>query len=557
MYKMPIGIEDFRELRSNGYYFVDKTKLLKEIIDKRNKVTLFARPRRFGKTLTLSMVDCFFNSAYADQQADLFSGTYIASAGQSYTAQAGTKSVIFLTLKETKMTSNELFREAVAYEMRELYGRFLFLLDDPAVSDEDKDEFRRIRRQEASEMELRNSLKKLTQLLCLHEKKPVLLLIDEYDAPIQAAWEHGFYDDAIDFMRSFLSAALKTNSALDFALITGILRIGKESIFSGLNNLDVSTVAEGGYADVFGFTDAEVGKLARECGREDAVPELRRWYDGYDFQGIDMYNPWSVINYFDRGCKAAPYWVNTSGNGILARLLQNADERRWREVKGLLEGSPVVAEIDETVVYGDLLNDRDALYTVLLMTGYLKSLGPVDEENGLYRLAIPNQEIRRVFRREVLSRVGMRTGDIALYEMMQAVINGDAASFQDNLQDILKRTVSVYDTAQPESFYHGLLLGFALYYEAEYRIRSNRESGYGRFDLAMFPKKPSLPGIIMEFKSVKQERDMEKAAENAVAQIHDKAYRQEFAELGVDAVWCYGVAFCGKKVMVKRLAEQD
>ena len=550
MVRMPVGIEDFKALITGGYYFVDKTDLIRRLIDSHGAVTLFARPRRFGKTLTMSMVDYFFNIAHKEEAETLFKGTNIEKAGPAYMKHLGSCPVLFLSLKDVKESDFGNMTARMGRLMAATCQKYHFLLDNPSVLDSEKTYFLRLENQEASPVDLQDSLRTLLDLLSRYYGKRALLLIDEYDAPVQTAWENGYYHEAVSFMRNFLSSALKTNPSLEFALLTGVLRIAKESIFSGLNNLSISTVISGGYADTFGFTKEEIRKMAEILGKTDKLQELSDWYDGYHFQNVEIYNPWSIINYFDQGCIATSYWVNTSGNSILAYLLQSADERRWQEIRDLMAGKSITSGINENVVYDTLNPDRTTLYTVLLFTGYLKCTGLVENRRGLYDLAIPNRELRDVFEDEIISRLGSGNSDIALHDMETAMISGNAESFQFNLQDILTRTAGIHDTAKAESFYHGLMLGFSLYYENNYRIESNRESGYGRFDLALIPKKKNLPGIIMEFKAVKEEKELPKAAEKAKNQIEEKAYDTAMTTAGITRIWKYGIAFCGKKVIV-------
>lgn len=551
MVKMPVGISDYRELIQEGYYFVDKTSFIAQLIDNHAKVTLFTRPRRFGKTLTLSMVNYFFNVAHKDEAVELFRGTKIALADKDYMSLIGKKPVVFLSLKDIKANSLTDFVKAMGILMQRIYGQFTYLRQSEALDTDDVESFNRIRGLKADSMELQDSLRLLIDLLWKHYGCPVLLLLDEYDAPIQYAWEHGYYDQAISFMRNFLSSAFKDNPSLDFALITGVLRIAKESIFSGLNNFKVSTVTSGGFADSFGFTKDEVRQMAIDTGHKEQLAEIAEWYDGYNFQGVEIYNPWSVINYFDNSCEAEPYWVNTSSNGILSQLIADVDETREQELLSLLSGGHVTTSIHESIVYGEIGSSKDDLYTILLLTGYLKSVGKFNEDEAiLYELAIPNKEIRSIYRREILGKLTGRAGISVLYDMMQAMLKGKTSLFASYLKRVLRESVSVYDAAKPESFYHGLMLGITVWLEQRYIIRSNRESGYGRFDLALIPKQQNLPGVIMEFKAVKSEEEMEKAAIQAKAQIEDKAYVTDLEVRGVTPVWTYGIAFCGKDVLV-------
>ncbi|MBR4696439.1 MAG: AAA family ATPase, partial [Selenomonadaceae bacterium] len=389
-----------------------------------------------------------------------------------------------------------------------------------------------------------------------HGRKPILLL-DEYDAPILSAWENGYYKECIDFMRGFLGSALKTNPALGFAVLTGVTRVSKESIFSGLNNLDVCSVLSDSYSDAFGFTQEEAAKLMEECGVADKLPELKRWYDGYLFGETEIYNPWSVINFVKNGCKFQPYWLNVSGNSILHVLLENVDEDRRTELEGLMKDIPVETTIDEGVIYGDIHESSNALYMMMLTTGYLKAVeahwDPTGEELPFCRLLIPNREIRTIYRKEILGWMATRSDTIQLQKMLRAMVSGDVETFQNRLQKLLTGIVSYHDAAHnPENFYHGMMLGFSVLMSGSYRVESNRESGYGRFDIAFFPLKPGTPGVILELKSVRSEEELEETAKAALGQIGEKSYHAELARQGVKEVWKYGIAFCGKRVWMER-----
>ena len=353
--------------------------------------------------------------------------------------------------------------------------------------------------------------------------------------------------------RGFFASALKSNPALDFAILTGVLRIAKESIFSGLNNLKVSSVIAGGYADACGYTRKEVEKLARDLGHEDKLGELAAWYDGYNIHGVDIYNPWSVNNYFSDGCKARKYWVRTSGNDILQTMLKQLDKKRTRHLLALMEGKTIRARLEESFIYQDIEKHRANLYDVLLATGYLKCMGAVDDDDAeKYDLSIPNQEIRRVFRDEILKYLASSDDDSILDDLLEAMQEGDDESFQECLQTVLRDMVSYQDAAQPESFYHGLMLGLSVWLERRYHVRSNRARGYGRFALAFFPKQAELPGILLEFKAVENQEELLAAAEDACWQMDEKEYAAELAALGTNVIWRYGIAFCKKHVIVKK-----
>ncbi|MBQ7479830.1 MAG: AAA family ATPase [Selenomonadaceae bacterium] len=406
-----------------------------------------------------------------------------------------------------------------------------------------------------SEEELQESLSTLMEYLSRFHHCPILLLIDEYDAPMQFAWDNGYYEDAIAFFRNFLSAALKTNPHLDFAVMTGVLRIAKESIFSSLNNLKVASVAsDGAYADVMGFTRQEVRQMAVDFGCPEKIPEIRQWYDGYNFSDVEIYNPWSVINYFENSCNVGLYWVNTSGNSILAELLRHASTAQVREIHALMDGNPIYATLDEGVIYAELHENLSALYSVLLTTGYLTLDSRPNPYNGdsLCSMRIPNQEIRMLYKKEILRHMErMASRPNLMNEMLSGILSDETSKFAEGFATYLESMASFHDTANKETFYHGLMLGLLTMLIPRYRVVSNRESGYGRFDIAVFPKQNQSPGMLMEFKVATTEADLPAKARDALTQIDHMDYLAEFRAQGVEDIWKYGVAFCGKKVWIE------
>ena len=522
---MPIGVDDFQKLKENNYYFVDKTKFIKELIDGHSKVTLITRPRRFGKTLMMSMLYYFFTNENAAENRGLFAGSEVERAGEEYMAEQGTRPVVFLSLKDAKHINWEMTSGKLAETIELTYDNFTYLLDSPALDEQDKEYFLRLRKQSGSEIDNESSLLRLCRMLEKHHGRKVLLLIDEYDAPIQAAWENGYYKEAIAFMRGFLGSALKTNTALDFAVLTGVLRIAKESIFSALNNLEVASVLNRSFADIFGFTQTEIEKIAADFNCPEKISEIKIWYDGYNFSGQEIYNPWSVINYFKYDYKPAAYWINTSGNSIITHLVEQADDKQMKNLHTLMCGKPIYTSIKEGFIYDEIYSDHDALYTMLLTTGYLKKIpdSTVDDMEGINdycALVIPNREIRRVYAREIISRCNRLGGErIDTMAMLRHLLSGAAEEFAEELNSYTQVLVSYYDAANKESFYHGFMLGMMALLVPQYTVRSNRESGYGRFDLAIFPKRPTLAGVIMELKVAKDENELEQVAETALEQI--------------------------------------
>lgn len=552
---MPIGVDDFREIVRKNYCFVDKTRFIKEILDGHSKVTLITRPRRFGKTLNLSMLWYFFTLENGEENRKLFAGLDIERAGEEYMGEQGSHPAVFLSLKDLGARDFAGMVTGLKEYLSQIYEQYAYLKESPVLPERDKSYFLEVSNQTISVDKLKFALANLLSMLQKHHGREAILLLDEYDAPIICAWERGFYDECIDFMRTFLGRALKTNAALDFAVLTGVTRVSKESIFSGLNNLRVCSVLSGRYSDIFGFTQEEADSLLAMCGLEEKSGELKKWYDGYIFGSMEIYNPWSVISFIDNDCKFQPYWLNTSGNSILKTLLARIDARKEEDLKELLEGKALNAPVRENIIYADLNSDRGTLYMMLLTSGYLKAVKTWKDENyeDWVALQIPNLEIRRAFRREVMQNIVPYQGQIVLRDLMEAMTEGRAEDFGKYLSELMRDFVSFHDSGlNPEGFYHGLMLGLSVWLEGRYRVASNRESGYGRFDIAFFPLQENRPGVILELKAVKTEKEMEEAAKAALLQIESKAYTADLARQGVAEVWKYGIAFCGKKVYLEQ-----
>ena len=547
-YIMPVGVDDFRQVREE-YYYVDKTDFIKTLIDGHSKATLITRPRRFGKTLALSTLYYFFTIENKEENRALFEGTAVEKAGEKYMAFQGSKPTIFVSLKDIKQTKYSSMIVKFASLMQKLYFSYNYLLETDCLNKYEKEYFESVLSRQTTEEDLQNSLKNLTTWLNRYHKKPALVLIDEYDAPIQYAFDYGYYDEAITFMRNYLSAVLKSNPDLDFAILTGVLRIAKESIFSSLNNLEVASVASGRYQNVMGFDDNEIKQITVDFHCPEKLAEIKKWYDGYNFSGTNIYNPWSVINYVLHDCRPSIYWLNTSGNSILKELLKRTDKKQSQELRSLLQGGSVSVTIDEGVIYSDIYKNRNALYTMLLTTGYLTQASKIntDDYDDTLELRIPNREIRTVYEKEIINRIEEMDGNPKLLYLLKALLSGDTESFSEELNDYLLTLVSYYDTANRESFYHGFVLGLMALLSKKYKVLSNRESGYGRFDIAIFPEDKTKNGVIMEFKVAGTESDLSPTAEVALSQIDDMKYMAEFKNEGIDNVWKYGIAFCGKK----------
>lgn len=551
MRRLPLGIDNFRELIEDEYYFVDKTYFIKDLLDTRAKVTLLTRPRRFGKTLTLSMLKEFFDVNSADSR--LFDELSISRSGKNYMGRQGKYPVIFISLKDVTRGDYQAALRSVCDKISDLYFEYSFLSDSVALAEREKMYFKSICDIDKEEMygleKWGKSLKCLTMYLYKHYGIKPIVLIDEYDAPIQAAWEDGYYDAMMMFMRQFYSEVLKTNEALEFAVLTGVLRVAKESIFSGLNNLRVCTVLSEAYSDVFGFTHEEVAKLADALGRHDKLAEIQEWYDGYNFGGQEIYNPWSVIQYFQENCRPAAYWVNTSANGIIRKMMQRVGRKVEGELNQLMQGNVVSKNVHESIIYEAIGSNADDFYTLLLTTGYLKAVSIEPDSFGeKVALKIPNREIYNLFRVEIVRYMTGYRGVSDVMDMLNSMLAGNQDDFEMNLEVILRNYVSYHDAADGESFYHGMMLGFCVLLKDTHIVESNREGGYGRFDLALIPRNDQQYGVILEFKKAGTELQLEEKAWEALEQIEKLAYNSEFEKRQITKIWKYGIAFCGKKV---------
>ena len=548
---MPIGIDDFKEARE-GYYIVDKTSFLSRFFPGHPKVTLITRPRRFGKTMTLSMLRYFFDCEGAEEHRKLFDGMAV-SQDTALMKEMGTRPVLFFSMRGWKATDWDAMQETITNGLQQVAQQHKYLLQSNRVDPADRQFLQRMYDGSAPISSLRTAPARLLQMLEAHDGKKAVFLLDEYDVPIQSAWEHGYYDEAIDFFRAFLTTSLKSNLSLDFAVLTGVLRISKESIFSDLNNLDVDSILHPKYPTVLGFTSEEVEKIADDLGRADRLPELREWYDGYRIAGHEIYNPWSVVKYFDRDCQPETYWVNTSGNAILGEMLHRAVRKTLDALQSLIQGGSIRASLSDEYIYSDIFKNKNVLYAMLLATGYLTTKMLRSTELGLQaELILPNRELRSIFRIEVLERYQSDEADIEIPELMQAFVDGDIETVQEGLSEYLVLLTSSFDAAKGrEAFYHGFVLGMTAVLTEDYVIRSNRESGYGRYDIAATPKDTSRPGFIIECKLAEPGESLEDKADLALRQIEEKHYDAELVREGVKVIHRYGIAFSGKKLCAK------
>ena len=537
---IPIGIEFYKEMIDKDYYYVDKTWMIKDILDNKGKVNLFTRPRRFGKTLTQTMLKAFFEQEI-DTEGNVvdnrryFEGKRIMEAGEEYLSHMGQYPVIFLTLKSAKQPNYKLAYEVLLGDIRREFTRHRYVLQDDILTDEQRRQFERILADDVAEADCAVAFKILSECLYAYHKKNVIILLDEYDVPLENAYFSGFYDDMVGFIRSFFESSLKTNDYLEFAVITGCLRISKESIFTGLNNLNVVSIISNNYAEYFGFVQQEVEEMLSYYGMSDRIAEAKQWYDGYLFGETEVYNPWSIINYVngitDGGIPyPRPFWANTSSNSIVRELIAKADVTVKKEIESLMDFGTIEKPIHEDITYGEIDKTQDNLWNFLFFTGYLKAVSVRFEGINVYlTLAIPNMEILYIYENSIKDwfREQVKVTDFS--KMYEAVLSGDARTFQENIVAQLRRSISYYDTV--EQFYHGFMLGI-LSPLKDYRVLSNREGGNGRTDITLTPVDLNMPAVILEFKCARKLTDLEAGCDEALKQIDANGYCDRFAVSG-------------------------
>lgn len=550
---LPVGVENFEEIITKGYYYVDKTLLIRDLIDLRGKVNLFTRPRRFGKTLNMSMLRYFFEKSQ-ENRSRLFAGTKIMEAGEKYLKEFGQYPVISLSLKSMKQGSYESAFHCLKEEIAGEFIRHPELMENLTPA-ENREKYRRFAVCSADNDEYLTALKFLSECLysCYGDK--TVILIDEYDVPLENAYFSGFYDRMVRLIRSLFESALKTNNTLEFAVITGCLRISKESIFTGLNNLNIISIMDTTYAEHFGFTQNEVDEMLAHYGLERNRDAVRTWYDGYQFGSTEVYNPWSVINYVNSCYKnkealLKPYWSNTSSNSIVRTLVERADISVKQEIESLIEGKTITKPIHEDITYDDMDSTQDNLWNFLFFTGYLKKISErQDGEDILVEMAIPNSEVRYIYKNTVLRWFEERTKEKELSPLYESILNGDCDTMAQILSDNLMETISFYN--YQESYYHGFLAGM-LKNIGNYIVLSNRESGNGRPDILL--KYPSVRGkaVIIEIKIARTYQELERRCDEALKQIEDQKYEEVLRQEGYSDILKYGIAFYRKECMVKQ-----
>lgn len=552
---LPVGVENFEDMVKSGYYYVDKTMLIKELLDLKGKVNLFTRPRRFGKTLNLSMLRYFFEDTgdmeRNAQNKELFHNMKIMCAGENYSSQMGMYPVMNLTLKSAKQENYETAYYMMLVEIASEFDRHRNIIEQgkEQLTSREYEQYLSIADEKADEKQVRGALKLFSKCMYKITGKNTIILIDEYDVPLENAYFCGFYEKMVSFIRSLFESALKTNDNLQFAVITGCLRISKESIFTGLNHLKIISVLDQRYSEHFGFTEPEVLQIMNYYGVESRFPTMKEWYDGYTFGNTEVYNPWSVINYMydlfsDINAFPHPYWINTSSNDIIKDMIAGADRETKGQIEALLNGETLDIQVHEEVTYGDMHSRGENLWNFLYFTGYLTKKSEYFKESSIFLQArIPNTEVKTIYQNTILGWFRQRIEKQDFRDLYRAMEEGNAEKMVDILNGQLFSTISFYDSA--ENFYHGFLVGI-LSQSENYLVKSNRESGGGRSDIIL--KSPSLRGraFILELKVSRNIDDLEADAERALQQIYDKRYMEELRTEGYRRIDCYGVSFYRK-----------
>lgn len=563
--KLPVGIDDFRKLRESHFYYVDKTRLIEQLLLNWSEVTLFTRPRRFGKTLNMSMLKSFFDIGTDET---LFDGLYISGNKELCDEYMGKYPVIFLSLKGVEGLTYEEAFEAFVRIMGKEVNRVSFLADSDKLTQIEREQYKGLTimkngRLAFDKEKLVSSLQLLSQLLYKHYGKKAVILIDEYDVPLDKAFQNGYYNEMVSLIRGLFGQALKTNEFLQFAVLTGCLRISKESIFTGLNNFKVMSITDSRFDEQFGFTDEEVKKLLSDYDMDSHFDEVKEWYDGYHFGRADVYCPWDVINHVDHlrddgDAKPQTYWINSSGNSLVRRLINRADSSTKDEIERLIAGEAIEKVIRQDLTYDEIENSIDNIWSVLFTTGYLTKVGEVklaDSESYAYKLVIPNKEVRKVFVLQIQEwfKAVVANDNDTMKLLSKAILDKDETIIARQLNIVLGRMISILDTKAPddmkENFYHGLLLGLLRGSNPDWLIKSNRESGDGFSDILIKPENPDL-GIVIEVKYAKEFKKLDAACDAAMAQIKEKRYDETLRDEGRCDILAYGIAFCRKRCRV-------
>ncbi|WP_419031646.1 AAA family ATPase [Holdemanella porci] len=546
---LPIGVSDFKSATTN-YYYVDKTLLIRDFLNAIPMVSLFTRPRRFGKTLNMDMLRVFFEKTPEDTSI-YFKDKYIWQCGDYYTKHQGQYPVIFLSFKDVKCSSWQETFQKISKLISLEFMRHNELESSSVLSSYEKEQYHRFASENINEVDCQMGLQLLSLLLHKHYDKECVIIIDEYDTPIQQDHLCDFYNEIVDFMRNFFSVGLKDNPHLAFGFLTGILRVAKESIFSGMNNLKTNSILDNNYSSYFGFTNEEVREMLAYYDYEDKYQEICEWYDGYRFGNSEIFNPWSVINYISDQCFPKAFWQSTGSNDIIGEIIGTATPEINENLYKLFCGNTVTTYVDTSVIYPEVQSNPNSIYSFLLVAGYLKAaeIYPQNDGNYMCDVAIPNKEILYVYEKEVLNRTNQNNVSISIH---QAIFSKDTSKLQSLLEDFMLKSISTMDGAS-EAFYHGMMLGLCAVLGSQFKVRSNRESGLGRFDIELLPMVKGIPGFIFEFKHTKDINvDLDSLANSALKQIEDMKYDTELNDFGVEDIVKIGIAFRQKSAVVKR-----
>lgn len=546
---LPIGVSDFKSATTN-YYYVDKTLLIRDFLNAIPMVSLFTRPRRFGKTLNMDMLRVFFEKT-SDNTSVYFKDKYIWQCGDYYTKHQGQYPVIFLSFKDVKCSSWQETFQKISKLISLEFMRHDELESSFVLSSYEKEQYHRFASENINEVDCQMGLQLLSLLLHKHYNKECVIIVDEYDTPIQQGHLCDFYNEIVDFMRNFFSGGLKDNPHLAFGFLTGILRVAKESIFSGMNNLKTNSILDNSYSSYFGFTNEEVKDMLAYYEYEDKYQEILEWYDGYRFGNTEIFNPWSVINYISDQCFPKAFWQSTGSNDIIGEIIGTATPEITENLYKLFCGNTITTYVDTSVIYPEVQNNPYSIYSFLLVAGYLKvaAIYPQNDGNYMCDVAIPNKEILYVYEKEVLNRTNQNNVSISIH---QAIFSKDTRKLQSLLEDFMLKSISTMDGAN-EAFYHGMMLGLCAVLGSQYKVRSNRESGLGRFDIELLPMVQGIPGFIFEFKHTKDINvDLDSLANSALRQIDDMKYDTELKDFGVEDIVKIGIAFRQKSAVVKR-----
>jgi hypothetical protein len=556
---LPIGVSDFRELieckdpEKAGYLYVDKTIFIKEIIYDLIKVIVLTRPRRFGKTLNLSMLRYFFSKEVDGQSTKgLFDKLEIVKDLKCMEYQ-GKYPVVFISFKDVKQPNFELCLEKIGSIVALAYRQHRNALESDQMSEDDKAYIKAILNENTSRIQLESAIKRLLEFLFKYHKEKPILLIDEYDTPIQEAYLNDYYEELIPFFRNFLSGPLKDDALLKRGILTGILRISKESLFSGLSNVKIYSILSKQYSNYFGFTEDETNELLKKANLLSNTKETKLWFNGYNFGGATIYNPWSIMEFIKENGQVGPYWINTSGNYLIKELLTNSNAEIQDKVGQLIIGNIIKEPVDEHIVFQDLNSNRSAVWSLFLMSGYLKVISSNFTEYGnVCELAIPNKEVEFLYRQIFREWISGSRGIVWYQEFLNALINGEIEKFEHELQKVIVETASYHDISKkiPEKFYQGVMLGLLVGIKDTHEIKSNREAGNGRYDLFIVPKDTNKLGIIMEFKAIKNVAQLEVAAKEALEQINNSNYSAEFISRGIINICQMGISFSGKSIKI-------